>query len=206
MENSNPIPEGYMQNAVGHLVPKSMIKDIDIFRDDLVCDLVQEAKTVRVVLADFKERAFSQLAEFIELSATEYDKTLGGEKGNVTLLSYDGKHKVLRAIAEHFVFDERLQIAKSLIDECLNEWTNSSGPELKVLVNDAFQVDREGNVNAKRILGLRKHNIENDRWQKAMTAINDSLTVAGSCSYIRIYERVGTTDKWKQLPLDLAGV
>jgi hypothetical protein len=31
--------------------------------------------------------------------------------------------KIQRNIAEHIVFDERLQAAKQLIDECLKEWT-----------------------------------------------------------------------------------
>ena len=73
------------------------------------------------------------------------------------------------------------------------------------MVNDAFQVDRQGNVNAKRILSLRKFNIDEPRWQRAMAAIGDSLTVAGSREYVRVYERV-SGDRWEQIPLDVAGV
>ncbi len=200
------MPEGYLTNSQGHLVPVEMVKDIDKLRDELVLKLVKTANQTSEILAEFKKMAFSEINAFVELSASDYGKDLGGTKGNVGLLSYDGRYRVQKAVAEHFVFDERLLVAKELIDQCLNEWTNESGPELKVLVNDAFQVDQQGNVNAKRILSLRKHNIEDERWKKAMTAINDSLTVAGSREYIRIYERIGKTDDWEQIPLDLAGV
>ncbi len=205
-ERKKQIPEGYMEDARGHLVPESMVKDIDKIRDELVKALVAKAKDVKAMLQVFKNSAFEEIEQFIELSASEYDTSLGGNKGNVTLMSFDGRYRVMRAVAESFVFDERLQVAKDLIDQCLNEWTASSGPELKALVNDAFSVDRAGNVNAKRILSLRKFNIEDERWLRAMAAINDSLTVAGSREYVRIYERVQDTDRWEQIPLDVAGV
>lgn len=206
MQATNEIPAGYMKNSLGHLVPVEMVKEIDKLRDELIVGLIEKAQPVSDALKEFKEYAFSNIESFIELSAAEYDSHLGGKKGNVTLYSYDGKYRMVRAKADLQVFDERLQIAKELIDECLNEWTSESGPELKTLVNSAFQVDKEGNVNAKRILALRKHNIEDPRWLKAMSAIADGLTVIGSRAYVRLYERIEDTDKWKPISLDIAGV
>jgi len=200
------LPEGYMEDAQGRLVPIAMVKDIDRIRDELVKKMVGQAREVNAMLQVFKSAAFEEIEQFIALSASEYETEIGGNKGNVTLMSFDGRYRVSRAFAEHFVFDERLQVAKELIDKCLNDWTATSGPELKALVNDAFQVDRQGNVNTKRILSLRKFNIEDDRWKRAMAAINDSLTVAGSREYVRIYERVPTGDRWEQISLDVAGV
>lgn len=205
MQAIKQIPDGYMEDSQGRLVPEQMVKDIDKIRDDLVKKMVTKAREVKSLLQVFKTAAFEDIEQFIALSASDYDTELGGGKGNVTLLSFDGRFRVTRAVAENFVFDERLQVAKELIDQCLNEWTKSSGPELKALVVDAFQVDRQGNVNAKRILSLRKFNIDDERWQRAMKAIGDSLTVAGSREYVRIYERVDA-DRWEQIPLDVAGV
>jgi len=201
----NKIPEGYMQDAQGRLVPTAMVKDVDKLRDELVHDLVKSSREVNAMLQVFKKTAFERIEEFVRLSASEYEVELGGNKGNVTLMSFDGKYRIVRAIAENFIFDERLQAAKQLIDQCLNEWTAQSRPELRALVNDAFQVDRQGNVNTKRILSLRKFNIEDARWKLAMAAISDSLTVAGSRTYVRIHERVPGTDKWEMIPLDMAG-
>lgn len=205
-EREKQIPEGYMEDAQGRLVPVAMVKDIDKIRDELVKKLAAKADEVKAMLQAFKKSAFEEIEQFIALSASEYGIEMGGNKGNVTLMSYDGRYRVIRAIAEGLIFDERLQVAKELIDTCLNEWTAQSGPELKALVNDAFAVDRQGKVNARRILSLRKFNIEDDRWKRAMTAISDSLTVAGSRAYVRIYERVEGTDRWEQTPLDVAGV
>ncbi len=202
----NEAPEGYMKDAQGRLVPLEMVKEIDKLRDELVRKMVTTAKQTAEILATFKTSALSEIQSFCDLSAAEYGKELGGTKGNVQLTSYDGRYRMDRCVSEYLDFDERLQVAKELIDQCLQEWSSDSRPELKLLVNDAFQVDRKGNVNTKRILSLRKFEIEDPRWQRAMQAINDSLTVSGSRVYLRLYERIGGSDQWRQIPLDIAAV
>lgn len=206
MQKEKKIPEGCWEDPQGRYIHVDSIKEIDKTRDELVKRLVEQAKATSAVLAEFKHLAFGEIEGFVQLSAMEYGVELGGVKGNITLMSFDGKYKVVRAIGEFFVFDERLKIAKKLIDACFNEWTNESRPELKTMVNDAFQVDKQGNVNAQRVLSLRKYAIDDERWKKAMTAISESLTVASSRAYVRLYERVDDTKKWKQIPLDIAGV
>jgi hypothetical protein len=202
----NQIPEGYMVDPQGRLVPVAMVKDIDKMRDALVLQIVSTARDVSEVLAAFKTASFGDIQSFCDLSAEQYDLVFGGIKGNITLLSFDGRYKVSRAISETYVFDERLQVAKALVDECLQEWSGDSRPELKMLINDAFQVDKLGQVNVKRIMSLRKFNIDDPRWKKAMEAINDSLNVLESRVYLRVHERIENTEQWRQIPLDISGV
>lgn len=200
------IPEGYMQDAQGRLVATDMVKPIDITRDELVKALTAEAKKVSQLLAAFKADVFAQADGFVGLSAAQYGASLGGKKGNVTLHSFDGRYKVLVAVAENIAFDERLQAAKALIDKCIHEWSESARSELQVLVGDAFQTDKAGNINTGRILGLRRHDIQDPRWKQAMQAIGDSLQVVGSKRYVRFYERVGDSDQYVPISLDLASV
>lgn len=203
--NQPTTPQGYMKDPVGRLVPIESVKPIDIERDKLVKEIIGRAKTLNGQIAEFKTAAFGDIAAFIELSAEQYGAKVGGTKGNVTLLSFDGKYKVQRAIAEHISFDERLQAAKALIDECIHDWSRDSRPELKTLVNDAFQVDKEGNINTGRVLGLRRMDIDDERWKKAMQAIGDAVQVVGSKSYIRVYERDDATGDYNPISLDVAG-
>ena len=200
------IPEGYMQDQQGKLVPTDMVRPIDIERNDMVLKLVDQAKEKSVELAEFKQKAMSAIEKFVLSSGKKYQVKMGGNKGNVTLMSYDGRFKIQRAIGEHLVFDERLQVAKELIDQCLHEWAKDSRPEIKVLINDAFQVDKQGKVSTARIFGLQRLDIKDRKWKKAMKAISDSVQVAGSKSYVRIYERVGDTDEYKPIPLDVASL
>ena len=202
----NAIPAGYWRDGEGRLIPENMVKPIDRARDELVRELVGKAKAASAVLADFKAKAFGDIGAFVEMSGEQYGVKLGGVKGNVTLLSFDGRFKIVRQIQEHLVFDERLQAAKTLIDECINEWAKGSRPEIMVLVQQAFQTDKEGNLNVGRILGLRRLEIADARWQEAMKAISESVQVIGTKQYVRLYERVGDTDRYAPIALDMVAV
>lgn len=200
------IPEGYLKNNLGHLVPVENVEPIDLQRHDLVLEMVQKAKDLQSTMRKFKVDAFGDVAAFVDLSLENYDIKVGGKKGNVSLVSYDGKYKVQRSINEHITFDERLLAAKALIDECIHRWTENTGSEIKALVEQAFQVDKQGNLSTTRILGLRRIKIDDEQWNKAMEAIADSIQVTGSKSYIRLYERVGDTNQFQPISLDIAAL
>ena len=195
--------EEYMKDAQGRLVPVEMVKEIDRERDSIVKELVAKALDVAGTIDLFKTKAMGDIQAFVDLSAEKYGVKKGGVKGNVTLMSFDGQFKVQRAIDETIEFDERLQAAKKLIDGRLHDWSEGGRPEIKALINDAFYVDKKGKLNANRILGLRRLDIKDVKWQRAMTAIGESLQVTGTKAYIRIYERQ-PDGAYKQISLDVA--
>jgi hypothetical protein len=199
------LPDGYMQDAHGRLVPKDLVKEVDLLRDTLVMEIVSRANTVSKQLSEFKSKAMEDIQAFTELSVEKYGVKYGGRKGNLSLMSFDGEYRVVVAISDSLVFDERLQAAKSLIDECIRDWTSDSKAELRVLINDAFNVDKTGKINTKRVLSLRRLDIKDERWLRAMDAIGDSIQVAGSKSYIRIYKR-HPDGEYKQINMDISAV
>lgn len=200
------IPAGYRRDAQGRLVHEEQIKPVDKLRDELVHALVQRARTTHDALVQYKAAAFGEIEAFLDLSAQEYGAKIGGRKGNVSLLSFDGRYKIQRAVQESITFDERLQAARALIDECLREWTEGARPELATLVNDAFRVDTRGEIRTARVLALRRLDITDERWLRAMDAIGDACQVVGSKSYIRVYERIGDSAQYRPISLDIAGV
>lgn len=206
MSDPNQTPKGHMRNAMGHLVPIDLVKPIDQERDRLVRELAQEAIRINADLKKTKTRIFGDVSAFVDLSSEQYGVKRGGKKGNLTLHTYDGRYKLQLQTAEAMTFDERMQAAKALIDECVNEWAATSRPEIRVLVQHAFQTDKEGNLNVGRVLALRRLDIKDERWQSAMKAIGESIQVVGSKQYIRFYERVGDTDRYEAIPLDMVGV
>lgn len=201
------VPEGYMRNVQGHLVPHELVAPIDRARDELVREMVAGAKELRSQMAAFKRKWFGDVNAFASMSAEQYGAKLGGVKGNITLHSFDGTLKVQFASADNIVFDERLQAAKELVDACIAEWSEGSRPEIKAIVQAAFDTDKEGKLNTGRVLSLRRLDIRDPKWLQAMQAIGDSVTVVGSKQYIRFYERVeGGNDEYVAIVLDLAGV
>lgn len=199
------IPEGFKQDSKGRLVPESSIKPIDFERDALVSRLIKNVKEVQQQLKQFKALAFGDIAAFVDLSLEQYDVHLGGNKGNITLYSFDGQYKIVRQIQDSIRFDERLQAAKVLIDECIQSWSADSNDHLKVLILDAFQVDKEGKISTGRVLGLRRHDIKDEKWLQAMDAIAESINIVDSKSYVRFYER-DKDGKYQAISLDFANV
>jgi hypothetical protein len=200
------IPPGYRRDGQGRLIPESMIKPIDIERDHLVCQIVGRAVALNESLVNFKAGVFGDINAFVDMSFEQYGAQIRGKKGNLSLLSFDGRYKVQMIVQESIALDERLQAARALIDECVVDWTKGARPEVITLINDAFRADTQGEIRTARVLALRRLEIDDERWQRAMKAIGDSCQVVGSRSYIRVYERIGETDQYQLISLDLAAV
>jgi hypothetical protein len=197
------IPEGYRRNANGDLVLIQNIKEIDLRRDEVVQAIAERALEKSGELATFRTQVFDEIEAFVQESATRFKAKIGGNKGNLTLFSFDGRYKVQMANQDQITFDERLQVAKSLIDKCIKKWSDGANGNLLALVNDAFQVDKQGNVSIRRVLGLRQLDIDDKDWKKAMDAISESVQVVGSKRYVRVYERSEAGD-YHPISLDVA--
>jgi hypothetical protein len=195
--------EEFMRDPRGRLVPIEIVDEIDKLRDDLVNELVDHAYIVRDNMRDLKRKAFDDIKAFVNLSAEKYGKSWGGSKGNITLQSYDGSRKIIVAIADNIDFNERLQIAKSLIDECLDDWGAESRREMRAIIDKAFYVDKGQRLNTKAILGLRTLNISHPKWKMAMDAISDAIIITSTKAYIRFYD-IDSEGRERQVVLDMA--
>jgi len=199
-------PTGYRPNSQGHLIPTELIKPLDLLRDDTVVRIVEKARDTQHQLLRFKTSAMDDINSFVDIAAEQYSTKLGGKRGNLTLTSYDGRYRINVQVSDLLRFDERLHIAKQLIDECIHEWTTDSNANIKALIEHAFQTDKEGNINKGRVFGLMRLKIDDAKWIKAMEALKDSIQIASSSEYMRVYERIGQTDQYKQIALDIAGL
>jgi len=195
----------FMVDAQGRQVPEDMVSGIDKLRDQTVRRIVDEALKMRDVLAEMKARIRDDILAFVNVSAEQYGKSWGGKKGNITLATYDGAYRIVVAISDTITFDERLQVARDLIGDCIEKWSEGSRSEIRILVQDAFQVDKAGKISTARVLGLRRLEIADPEWKKAMAAISDSIQVSGSKQYLRFYER-NDRGEYVQIPLDVAAL
>ncbi len=198
-------PKGMRLNTQGNPVPERLIEPHKLEQDDFVNELIKKAKEHQASLRAFKEFAFGECSAFLELLGEKYEVEKGGRKGNVTYTSFDGRRQVIVAMHDNIQFGPELQIAKQLIDEYLRGLTEDANDELKVFVYDAFEVDKQGKLNKRKILDLRKYNIEHPTWLQAMDAIADSINVASTKQYIRFREK-DDHGKWQNIPLDFAAL
>lgn len=200
------IPAGYWRDHRDRLVPIENVDPVDALRDELVRGIAEQARTARADLAALKRRWFDQVESFLDLASAEYDAALGGRRGNLQLVSYDGRLRVIVQVQDRITFDERLHAAQALVEECLIEWTDGARSELRALVAQAFEAGQDGSLSTSRLLGLLRLSIPDARWGRAMAALRDSIRVLSTTRYIRVYERSGPQDAWAPITLDFAAL
>lgn len=200
------IPEGFREDPAGRLVPIATIKPEHLLEDELVQQLHAEARAMSETLAQFRDSARERIDGYLALLEQKYGVARRGKKGNLTLSSFDGALRVQLAVGEFIGFGPELQVAKQLVDECLGRWTEHTNDNLRAVVNDTFQVNKEGKVNADRILALRRLAIADETWQRAMTAIGDAVRVTRSKEYLRFHARPAPGREHVLIPLDIARV
>ena len=194
----------YLTDAKGALVPISLIKPQHLLEDGLVRKIMGYAVAISDQVARFKQHTFDDINGYEALLAQEYDASVGGPKGNKTLMSHDGLFKVQVQVADNVVFGPELQTAKVLVDECLNEWAAGARDELRAIVTRAFNTDKAGQINRSEIYMLLRLDIEDTRWQRGMKAIRDAMRVVGSKTYIRCHRRDAVDGLWEPVSIDLA--
>lgn len=194
----------YMLDAKGGYRPAETVKPADKLQDEVVRKIVGYALDLSAQVTRFKAHTFEDLGGFEALLAQEYGATVGGAKGNKTFMTFDGLQKVEVRVQDNITFGPELQIAKGLVDECLNEWSADSRPEIRTLVTNAFNTDQAGQINRAEIFMLLRLEIEDERWQRAMSAIRDAIRVVGSKTYVRIQIRDRFDAPWESVTIDLA--
>lgn len=207
-----PIPDGrvdvagktYMPDAKGKLVPVELIPAAAQLEDETVRKIAGFGLALSDQVARFKGHTFEDLGDFEAVLAQEYDATKGGAKGNKTFMTFDGLWKVQVQVADAIDFGPQLQVAKELVDACLNEWAADARAEIRAIVTRAFNTDKAGQINRSEIFMLLRLEIEDERWQQAMRAIRDAMRVVGSKTYVRLYRRATPTGGWQAVTIDLA--
>lgn len=208
----HPIPDGitevggkrYMQDAKGKLVPVELIKPQHQLEDEVVRKVMGFALAMSDQLSRFKGHTVTDLSEFDALLAEEYQIPKGGPKGNRSYKTYDGLFEIEVRVQDQVEFGPELQIAKALVDECLNEWAEDARPEIRAIVTRAFNTDKEGRINRSEIFMLLRLDIEDVRWKNAMQAIRDAMRVTGSKSYIRFFMKDSFDARRESITIDLA--
>lgn len=196
----------------GRTVPDHLVTDADRMKDELALRLVEGAESVQQVQKVFKKSAMDEMYAAKALLFEKYGARIGGKKDGFGIRSFDGSAEVRISVAERIVFGAELQVAKALIDECIESWAEGADPNIMVLINDAFQVNKAGRIDTKRVLRLQKLPIRlpdgsrDERWENAMQAITDALITDSTATYIRFYRRNELTNGLDLVNLDFASV
>lgn len=196
----------YMRDTSGRLVPLEAIKPEDLLMDDTARKVIAYAEDLSARIARFRGHTFDDIAATVDLMTEKYGRRLGGPKGNVTLTSFDGTLQVKVQVQDQITFGPELQKAKDLADACIARWAEGANPQVRALIQHAFQVDKEGRINRSALFQLRRMHVEGGDadWTAAMEALSMAIRVIGSKEYVRFYRRDTPRGRWEPISIDLA--
>ena len=193
-------------DAKGRMVPESLISDMDKLKEQTIKTVVGYAVELSGQIRRFKGHTFDDIYSLLDLLKEKYGAKLGGKKGNIELVSYDGCRKIQISVADNISFGPEIHVAKALLDEYIEEAIEGASDEIRALVTHAFETDKPGHINREALFSLRRLEIKHQKWIAAMQAITDSLFVVGSKSYVRVYQRENPEALWEMILLNIAAV
>lgn len=201
-----PVPDGYVMDGKGRLVRVRDMKPQQALEDQMVRKVLGFAVELANQIRRFRNHVFADAEAFQALLLSEYDVQKRGArgKGNVTFTSFDGLLRFQIAIGERITFGPELQVAREAFRACIADWTDGARDELRALVDQAFEADREGNVSRDAVFRLLRLEFDDRRWKSGQDAIRDSIRVIGSKAYPRFYVRESQDAEWRSIPIDLA--
>lgn len=206
-ESQPPAEEPRMLSRAGAMVPVRHVPDRFRLEDQTVRGLVEKANGLRRAIQDFKVAALDDVRAFMDILGSQYGgKKKVGTKGGVTLESFCGLMKVEVSSANNLEFGPEIQVARTLIGECIEKWSGGADSRLVAIVTDAFRVGQDGKVRVDTVVGLKRLKIEDDTWSAAMKAIDDAMRIRASREYLRVYTRETPDGKWVQVGLDASRV
>ena len=192
----------YWKDAEGALVPVQYIPKDERDADKMVSRILDRVISFREKMKKFKLQMEKEISEYLQTAAAKYGEDW---EGNTTIYDFAKKKQIEIKVSKHFVFNEKLQIAKQKIDKCIMAWSENSNKKLLALVNKAFKVDKKGNLDGKRILELKSLDIKDKDWKDAMRLIGESMTVDSTRLYynFRIKDENG---QWKNITLYFSAI
>ena len=196
----------YWSDFKENLTSVENILDEDKARDKVVEACCSRAIKLNKQLVEAKKKIIRRVSEYLNSVAEKHGANW---KGNTIIVNFGQYYRVIVKVQNFISFDEKLNIAKSKIMECLDEWSSDSNPALIALVDKAFETDRKGKINREFVFKLTRMKMKpktcKEKWEEAMQLLRDSMFVESSKDYYTFQYR-GDDDKWETILLDFAAL
>lgn len=200
------IVDGNWVDPRGREVPPRYVPAIEKRRDAVVEKLFKKARRIEEQMSAFKEELWEEIEAYIG-KLSEENGVAENWKGNLSLTGFSGTLQVEVGIKDLISFDERLNVAKQIIDECIKRWseTESSG-RVKTLVEEAFNVDKKGKINSYMVLRLTKLDMKDAQWDKAVQLIRESIRPTATRKYVCFKIRENAEVEWQTMNLNFSSI
>jgi|JFJP01.1.fsa_nt_gi hypothetical protein len=195
--------EETLTDAQGRVCPIGIYTEVQIARDRLVKQSIAEAKKRANEQQLYHQDMIASISEFFRLSAEEHHAKPLGEESGVDMVSIDGLMRIKLVRAKSATANEKLMIAKAMLEELVAKRGANIEPFFKTLVFAAFETSATGQMRLDKVIELRGMKCEYPEWRSIKEALDAAIEYVFKKRYVVFYERESAKDSWKQIPLNL---
>lgn len=181
-------PKRMIERPDGSTIAYDKLEPAKQLEHDLVERLCAEAERQSHMLSAFKCQAISEMVAARVMMLDDWGVKKGGPDGGLTLRSVCGRHMVKMTVSKHVTFGPELEAAKALIFEVVeDELSKGASKFIHDLATRVFSLNKRGRIDTQGILNLREVECEDERWKRAMDAIDQAILRDSSTTYVNFY-------------------
>lgn len=188
MQIKTQLKEKTWRDEAGTEVPANRITPLEKMKEKHSYKIASDASKINKHLSSFKTAIKTLCTEVFDNVMTAQEKQKA-TKGNFTWYNFDGSIKIEVSINENIEFDGLLiEKCKQKLLEIVGESISQDKAFIKELVLSAFQTSK-GRLDTKKIMSLKKYSsrIKDERYQQAMTFLDESIRRPDSKTYFRVW-------------------
>lgn len=195
------------QDESGALIPYNRTTKSERLMERSSQRILKSALTLNAKLTAFKDM-------IRELSQEAYDAFMAEKtstrksKGNFTWFNFDRSIKIEVSVNEPIQFDSlTITAAKDKFDAFLDANIESKNEFAKQMVIDAFETQRSGNLDTKRVMNLTRYvsKINDPLFTEAVKLINESIRRPKTKTYFRVWQK-DEAGEYQNVELNLSSI
>ena len=191
------VPDGYVKNAKGWMMPEASVKANDLLEGDFVDSYHCLMEAVGAGCRFLKLSAFSESHALVGMIVGDAGGSGATEQGKVTLQNLRATRRVVIDRRDTVAFGPEVAAARDRVMACVRKWSDGANANLVQLAMAAFQANGNGELSVSKVAALWRIECADEEWQGAMAALKDALRPTGTATYLRFHRRVDPDGKWE---------
>lgn len=191
----------------GTAIPYNRITKAERLMERSSAKILKTALRVNKTLITFKELIRDLSTQAYEAFMEEKNSNRES-KGNFTWYNFNRSIKIEVSINEPIQFDSlTITAAKEKFDAFLDANIESKNAFVKEMVVDAFETQRSGSLDTKRVMNLTRYEskINDALFSEAVKLINESIRRPKSKTYFRVWLR-DDAGEYQNIDLNLSSI
>ena len=172
-------------------------------RDAYVHGLLARMDDMAAALADLKQQSIRQGQKLHERMYAAYGRVKRRELDHYSLVSSDGRHRVVIERQHRCAYDETSTVAIETIRAVLREKFEGRHKAMYAIIDGILMKNGKGDYDERLVAKLRKHEcaVNDSRFSEALDLLAHAYKPTSSQTYVRGY-RKDDQGRWREVSMN----